>query len=209
MTLLVAYGSKRGSTQEVAEAVAERAARRGREVDLRRAADVDDLTPYDGVVLGGSLYFGRWHEDASSVPVEVPRGAVGRSRGGLRARAPRLRESKDLADSRAQLDKALRKSPGGRAAPVAVFGGVIDPSKLRFPLNRMPASDARDWDAIDAWADELPASHERRGTQQASGGRRAGARRRQARAADRPRPDRSFEAVAEATRVAPATAARC
>lgn len=64
MTLLVAYGSKHGSTQEVAEAVAERLRAGGREVDLRRAADVDDLTPYGGVVLGGSLYVGRWHEDA-------------------------------------------------------------------------------------------------------------------------------------------------
>ena len=33
----------------------------GFEVELRRAADVGDLTPYDGVVLGGALYFGCWH----------------------------------------------------------------------------------------------------------------------------------------------------
>ena len=37
----------------------------------------------------------------------------------------------------------------------AVFGGVFDPSQLRFPFNRMPAADARDWDAIRAWADGL------------------------------------------------------
>jgi hypothetical protein len=38
---------------------------------------------------------------------------------------------------------------------VAVFGGVIDPHSLRFPFNRFPASDARDWGAIRAWATEL------------------------------------------------------
>ena len=27
--------------------------------------------------------------------------------------------------------------------------------KLRFPLNRMSASDARDWDAIDEWAEDV------------------------------------------------------
>jgi hypothetical protein len=40
---------------------------------------------------------------------------------------------------------------------VAIFGGVVDPAKLPFPLNRMPASDARDWAAIEAWAEEVAA----------------------------------------------------
>jgi menaquinone-dependent protoporphyrinogen oxidase len=157
MTLLVTYGSKHGSTQEVAEAVAERLRAGGQEVDLRRAADVDDLTPYGGVVLGGSLYVGRWHEDArrflskyreelSALPLAVF------------ALGPKTAEQKDLADARTQLDKALSKTPELEPRSVAVFGGVIDPSKLRFPLNRLPASDARDWDAIDAWVDELGAT---------------------------------------------------
>jgi menaquinone-dependent protoporphyrinogen oxidase len=157
MTLLVAYGSKHGSTQEVAEAVAERLRAGGREVDLRRAADVDDLTPYGGVVLGGSLYVGRWNEDArrflskyreelSALPLAVF------------ALGPKTAEQKDLADARTQLDKTLSKTPELEPRSVAVFGGVIDPSKLRFPLNRLPASDARDWDAIDAWVDELGAT---------------------------------------------------
>jgi hypothetical protein len=38
---------------------------------------------------------------------------------------------------------------------VAVFGGAIDPARLRFPFNRMPASDARDWDAIRTWTAEI------------------------------------------------------
>jgi flavodoxin len=62
--LLVAYVSKHGSTREVAEAIAETLEKAAHEVELRRAADIEDPTPYDGVVLGGSLYFGRWHDDA-------------------------------------------------------------------------------------------------------------------------------------------------
>jgi menaquinone-dependent protoporphyrinogen oxidase len=153
MTLLIAYGSKRGSTREVAEALAKKLAEGDREVELRRAADVDDLTPYDGVILGGSLYFGRLHRDVvrflakhrrtlSGLPVAVF------------ALGPTTVEPNDLAASRAQLDKALKKAPGV-ARSVAIFGGVIDPTKLPFPLSRMSPSDARDWDAIDAWADEI------------------------------------------------------
>jgi menaquinone-dependent protoporphyrinogen oxidase len=154
MTLLIAYGSKRGSTREVAEAIAKKLAEGEREVELRRAADVDDLTPYDGVILGGSLYFGRLHGDVvrflakhrrtlSELPVAVF------------ALGPTTVEPNDLAASRAQLDKALEKARGVEPQSVAVFGGVIDPTKLRFPLSRMSPSDARDWDAIDAWADEI------------------------------------------------------
>ena len=46
---------------------------------------------------------------------------------------------------------------------IEVFGGVWDPSKLGFPfnllpaLNKIPASDIRDWDAIRDWASGLAA----------------------------------------------------
>lgn len=154
MTLLIAYASKHGSTQEVAEAIAAKVKSAGREVELRQAAEVEDLEPYEGVVLGGSLYFGRWHGDAarflskhrrelSGLPVSVF------------ALGPQTAAPKDLAGSRAQLDKALKKVPEVEPRSIAVFGGVIDPAKLRFPLSRMPASDARDWDAVEAWADEI------------------------------------------------------
>ena len=152
--MLVAYGSKHGSTERVAEAITENLKHAGRDVELRCAADVEGLTRYDGVVLGGSLYFGRWHRDAvrflskhrrelSELPVTVF------------ALGPQSAEPQDVAKSRAQLDKALKKVPEVEPRSIAVFGGVIDPAKLRFPLNRISASDARDWNAIEAWTDEI------------------------------------------------------
>jgi len=154
LTLLVAYGSKRGSTREVAEALAKKLRTSEREVELRPAADVDDLAPYDGIVLGGSLYFGRWHEDAVRF-LFTHRRELAERPVAIFALGSKTAEPKGLAESRAQLDKALQKTPEIEPRAVAVFGGVIDPAKLRFPLNRMPASDARDWDAIDAWAEEI------------------------------------------------------
>ena len=44
---------------------------------------------------------------------------------------------------------------------MTVFGGVFDPTGLRFPdanpaMKKLPPSDLRDWEAIEAWADSLP-----------------------------------------------------
>jgi menaquinone-dependent protoporphyrinogen oxidase len=157
MALLVAYGTKHGSTREVAEELARKLAEGGREVELRRAGDVEDLKQYDTVVLGGSLYFGRWHADAARF-LAKHQGALAELRVAVFALGPTTAEPQDLAESRAQLDKTLRKAPEVVPSSVAVFGGVIDPTKLRFPLSRMPASDARDWDTIDAWAEEIAAT---------------------------------------------------
>jgi menaquinone-dependent protoporphyrinogen oxidase len=150
-SILVAYASKKGSTAEVATFLGQRLRERGLIADVRRAAEVEDLASYEGVVLGGSVYFGRWHDDARAFLSRFGTALAGRPLA-VFALGPKTASEDDLAESRAQLDRAL-----GDAEPttVAVFGGVIDPTKLRFPFNRMPPSDARDWTAIAAWADEV------------------------------------------------------
>lgn len=161
MRLLVAYASKRGSTQEVAETIADTMKSAGREVELRRAAEIEDLRPYEGVVLGGSLYFGRWHEDAARF-MSKHRRELSKMPVAVFALGPKTAAPDELGESRAQLDKALLKVPEVEPRSVAVFGGVIDPTKLRFPLNRMPASDARDWNKIEAWAKTIEVALEPR-----------------------------------------------
>jgi menaquinone-dependent protoporphyrinogen oxidase len=149
--VLVAYGTKHGSTREVAEAVAEALGEQGFAVDTLAADRVDDVEPYAAVVIGGAIYMGRWHPASSDLLLrqrtglaELPVAVFGMG--------PRTMEENAEAESRAQLDKALEKVPEVRPVAVAVFGGVVDPKSLRFPFNRMPASDARDWAAIRAWA---------------------------------------------------------
>ena len=152
--LLVTYASKRGSTKEVAEAIAETLREHDPNVELRPVAHVVSVEAYSGVVLGGALYTGRLHKDARSF--------LRRNRVGLAslpvavfALGQKTIASAELAASRAQLDHALAGVPEVEPISVATFGGVVDPAKLRFPFNRMPATDARDWTAIRIWADEL------------------------------------------------------
>lgn len=157
---LVAYASKRGSTEEVARAIAGRLRDAGQHVDVRAADLVEDVAGYDGVVLGGALYAGRWHGDA--------RGFVRRHRDALRVRpfavfalGPLTLEEEQVAGSRKQLSGALERLEI-EPTVVTVFGGAVDPAKLRFPFNRMPASDARDWAAIGRWADAIAHELEQR-----------------------------------------------
>jgi menaquinone-dependent protoporphyrinogen oxidase len=152
--MLVAHATKRGSTEEVADAIAAHLRARGLEVESLPAVSVGDVSPYDGVVVGGALYMGRWHSDARRFLKRHRRALAARPLA-VFAMGPAPATDDALAESRGQLDRALAKVPELEPAAVAIFGGVVDPAKLSFPLNRMPASDARDWDAIRAWADEV------------------------------------------------------
>ena len=62
--VLVAYGTKNGSTASIAKIVGEELRDQGASVDVRDAATVRSLEGYDAVVIGGALYTGRWHRAA-------------------------------------------------------------------------------------------------------------------------------------------------
>jgi menaquinone-dependent protoporphyrinogen oxidase len=63
-TVLVAYGTRNGSTEGIAGLIAVALENEGVAASVRPAGDVGDLSGYDAVVLGGALYTGRWHHDA-------------------------------------------------------------------------------------------------------------------------------------------------
>ncbi len=164
--VLVAHASKRGSTAEIAQAIAEELRHAGLDVDCRAAGEVGSLSSYDAVVLGSAVYMKRWQGDAkhflrehadelSERPFWVfssgPVGDPGKSGDASWLEPPRI------------IDRAHQL--GVRAH--VVFGGRV-PAEPRGPIERAmvkntPAQyrDLRDWDEIRAWAKrvalELPA----------------------------------------------------
>ena len=153
--VLVAYATKHGSTEEVARAIADTLVAYGRTVDVQPADRVGELAEYRAVVLGAPLYMGRWHGEAHRFLRKHRRELESRPLA-VFALGPTDATEKSWAGARTQLEHALAKSP---VEPVAVelFGGAVAPEKLRFPFNRVPAADVRDWEAIRAWAEALPA----------------------------------------------------
>lgn len=160
--LLVAFATMYGSTEEVAEAIAETLRGCGLEVVLSQARDVRSVEGYSAVVLGAPLMLFRWHKDA--------RRFLARHRKGLAERPVVLfalgpthvpHDEKEWADARRQLDQDLAKFTWLKPTAIEIFGGKYDLAKLHFPLNRLagsvPATDIRDFDTIRAWARDLAA----------------------------------------------------
>ncbi|HZD60636.1 MAG TPA: flavodoxin domain-containing protein [Anaerolineae bacterium] len=62
--VLVGYATRYGSTQEVAEAIAETLREGGLTVDIRPMREVRTLAGHSAVVLGAPLIMSHWHKDA-------------------------------------------------------------------------------------------------------------------------------------------------
>jgi menaquinone-dependent protoporphyrinogen oxidase len=156
-SVLVGYATSYGSTQEVAEAIAATLREAGLEVDIQPMRDVRTLQEYSAVVLGAPLMAGHFHKDVGSF-LKKQRQALTERPVAVFALGPvhEPHDEKEWKDSREQLDKELAKYSWLTPAAQELFGGKFDPTKLRFPLNKLagkePASDARDWTAIRAWA---------------------------------------------------------
>ena len=158
--VLLAYATSYGSTKEVAESMAETLRSTGFSVDVQPARQVSSLANYSAVILGAPLYMFHWHADArkflsrhrqtlTSLPVSIF------------ALGPFHNQEKELQSAREQLEKELLNFPWLKPASVEVFVGKFDPTSLRFPysligpLKKMPASDERDWQAIQSWVKEV------------------------------------------------------
>jgi menaquinone-dependent protoporphyrinogen oxidase len=156
-SILLAYATRFGSTQEVAEAIAAVLREAELEVDIQPMQEVRTLDDYDAVVLGAAVYNARWHADAHLFLSQHQEGLMQRPVA-IFALGPVSPSSAAMQNSRRQLDKELKKYAWLKPVALEMFVGKMDPTKLGF-FERLvtPASDHRDWNAIRAWANTLPA----------------------------------------------------
>lgn len=67
MKVLVATGSKYGSTRGLGHEIADELEKMGFEVDFEDACDVRSVDAYDAVLVGSAIYGGLWRRDASAL----------------------------------------------------------------------------------------------------------------------------------------------
>ena len=157
-SILLAYASRFGSTQEVAETIASSLRQAGFEVDMQPMAEVKTLDAYDAVVLGAAIYNAKWHADAHHF-VSLHQEALEQRPVAIFTLGPLSPSEAAKRNSRRQLDMELAKYPRLKPVVVEIFAGKYDPSKpgLSFFERFLPARDYRNWDAIRAWANALAA----------------------------------------------------
>lgn len=154
--VLVAYGTKNGSTRDIASTIAGVLRERGLTAEVRPAQDVRSVEGYDAVVLGGALYMNRWHRAAARFARRQAGTLAGRpvwlfSSGPLDASAGE-RDIPPVAGAARAADRLAargHKTFGGRLAEGA--NGLI----ARQLLKQGRGGDFRDPARIRAWAHEI------------------------------------------------------
>ncbi len=157
MAILVTYASKRGSTAEIAEAIAETLRESGIEVDCMESGEVDDLAPYEAVVLGSAVYMKRWRGDAKHF-LRKHSEELAKRPFWVFSSGPVGDPEEPEEPSWLEPPKIVRTVEGLGARDHVVFGGRL-PLKPRGPIEKAmvkgtPAEfhDRREWGQIRAWA---------------------------------------------------------
>lgn len=157
--VLVVYGSKHGSTAEIAERIGDRLRLAGLQADVFDVSERPDPAAYDAVVLGSAVYVGSWRGDVASFAREHAPALASRplwmfSSGPLAETS--LDEPKPVAELRAELQPRDHR----------IFQGALVKSQLSLPervviaaiatgMKKELAGDFREWDEIEAWADGI------------------------------------------------------
>lgn len=161
--VLVAYASKYGATKEIAEKIGLVLKEAGLDADVLPAGRVENMDPYQAVVLGSAVYIGGWRKEAARF-LKTNEKMLAAKKVWLFSSGPT-----GLGDP-VELVKGWRFPKGlqpvaDRVRPVdiALFQGAAFPEKLsaigRFMMKQVkaPLGDFRDWNAITVWAGAIAA----------------------------------------------------
>ncbi|MGD1996562.1 MAG: flavodoxin domain-containing protein [Anaerolineae bacterium] len=156
--MLVAYATKYGATEEIAERIGQVLRQAGLRTDVLPADRVSDLTAYKAVVLGSAVYAGQWRKEAATFleanEKKLAERPVWLFSSGPTGEGDPVQLMKGWRFPEAQQAIADRIEP----RDIAFFHGVLDlrklglAEKLIVKAMRAPIGDFRDWDAITSWA---------------------------------------------------------
>jgi menaquinone-dependent protoporphyrinogen oxidase len=166
--VLVAYASKHGATQGIAECIAETLRGAGLDVAVQPVTSVGNPAAFDAYVVGSASYFGSWLKEATAF-VRHNQGLLARRPVWLFSSGPVGTETID-AKGHDVVALSVPKEVAGFERAIhprghqVFFGKVVlrELGLLGRLASRLPASwmagvegDFRDWAAIEAWAEGI------------------------------------------------------
>jgi menaquinone-dependent protoporphyrinogen oxidase len=178
---LIVYGSNTGSTEEIAETIASKLSDSGIKVDL---VDLKKkpIRPegYDLVIVGSGIKMGKWTTEALNY-LKDNEESLSRRPHAIFVSSGFASEPSRREQSRVDyIDAVLEKHPKLEPVSTGLFGGLYNWKRYNFVIKRLVISllksmghtevdtskplDFRDWDVINAWAEEL-ASNVMKGNQ--------------------------------------------
>ncbi len=159
--VLVAYTSKYGSTGGVAEAIGKELCKKDLTTDVALAGNAGDVGSYQGAVIGGAVYKGKWMSEAADF-VKKNRDAL--SRMPVAYFLVGMTMSQPTEENRIRalsyIDPVLRAVPEIKPIAIGLFAGALDYSKLSWVEKTIMKArgtaegDYRDWKGIRAWAQD-------------------------------------------------------
>ncbi len=159
--ILVTYSSKYGSTAEIAAAIGNTLSEKGLDVRVISADSVNDVTPYDAFIVGSAVYAGQWMSGARDF-LEQHADMLSRKPLWIFSSGPTGKGDASELLHGWELPEALR-ALADQLQPRAImlFHGKIDPQRLNLGERLLvravggATGDFRDWDMIQAWAEEV------------------------------------------------------
>jgi menaquinone-dependent protoporphyrinogen oxidase len=155
--ILVAYGTAAGSTAEVAEAVGEELREGGLNVDVMAVEAVQDLSPYEGVVIGSAVRIFRLIAPTRKFIRKFKRDLKAKPLAYFLVCMTMGEDTPENVEKAKGFAKPLLKLK--EPLSLGLFGGCMDPSKLSGmaakSMESQPKEDKRDWEKIRAWAQDL------------------------------------------------------
>ena len=160
MTVLVAYATKHGSTEQIAETIGRELRLRGLEADVLSVGEVEDVGRYHAVVLGSAVYVGHWLSNARAFVKQHADELADRPTW-LFSSGPVGHPLRPADEDAVQIEEVLEAI---EPREHRVFPGKLDKSRLDccewmlvFAL-RVKEGDYRNEGEVSAWAREIAAS---------------------------------------------------
>lgn len=164
MRILIAYATRTGSTQGVAEAIASVFCDAGDRVDVLDAEDIRRVGDYDGAIIGSGIRIRRWLTEARELVREneetLARMPVAYFAVSLTL-AHKRADGGEVAEAESYAHQPERIAPSVHPVATAAFAGALFLDRLSLSERALtaafgvPAGDYRDFDAIRAWAVEV------------------------------------------------------